>query len=563
MTILSLDIKNLAVIEKTHINFDKGLTVITGETGAGKSVILKAIALIMGTRADNNLIRHGQDSCDVCAEFKIHEFNTIKTWLHERDLADEDNCVIRRVIKKDKGSKTYINGYSVNLALLKELGRQLIDMYGQHEHQQLLHKSYQAQIIDDLCKQQDLNHSSCLLHIDTLFKKIKTLKTRMSESQANANEMASKFDLLTFQARELEELNVSNGEFEDISNEYSRLSHAKELLDGFKEVQFDLSDNDNSNIESLLGRSLEKVESLMKFDSELKNSVELLRDALANTQEVINQLRSASDRTDIDSERLNYAEQRINSLITIARKHQCSENELGTLFERINSDLEILSQQMLSPEELDEEINKLSNQYQKLANRCSIARTKAAKKLETHITKQMQLLGMEGGFFQINNTKLSLDNMTKSGLDDIEFLVSGNPGMPAQTLNKVISGGELSRISLAIQILGGSICSAPTLIFDEIDVGVGGGTAEIVGNHLRELAKNYQILCITHLPQVASKGMQHLNVKKNTQSSTNNTTTNIQTLNNDQRINEIARMLGGINITENTIAHAKEMLKVL
>ena len=561
MAILSLAIKNLAVIEKTHIHFDKGLTVITGETGAGKSVILKAIGLLIGARADNNLIRHDKDSCEVIAEFSIDELHDVHRWLNNHDFSDENNCVIRRIINRDKGSKIYINGYPANLTQLKELGQQLIDLHGQHEHQQLLHKPFQLQIIDDLVRKQDSSHESCLQQINVLFKRIQELRQRILDSQANTTEIANKLDLLTFQVNELEDLDVSDEEFESISKEYSRLSHAQELLDGFEKVQFDLSENEDSNAESILSSSLDRIETLIEFDPDLKNSIELLQSALANTQEAIGEIRAASAKTDIDSERLNFLEQRINSLVNIARKHRCSENELGTLYERISSQLIDLQKLSQSPEKLDEEMNDLLAQYKILADRCSASRERVAKQLQQYISRQMQLLGMEGGFFEIKNNRHSLENLSSNGIDDFDFLVSSNPGMPAQALNKVASGGELSRISLAIQIMGNAVNRAPTLIFDEVDVGVGGSTAEVIGNHLRELSTLYQTLCITHLPQVASKGMQHLNVNKDIKSDNSYTSTHVHQLNYDERVAEIARMLGGIHITDNTIAHAKEMLE--
>ena len=560
MALSSLTIKNLAVIEKTHIDFDNGLTVITGETGAGKSVILKAIALMLGARADNALIRHGENVCDVYADFTANHLPLVQEWLDNNDFDDDGNCVIRRVIKRDKGSKTYINGHPANLAQLKDLGQQLIDLHGQHEHQQLLNKAQQLNIIDALTAQNDNNHYKNLSELKSLHNTVRTLKARIESAQINAEEHASKIDLLNFQVQELEDLDLQDNEFSEINTEYSRLNHAQELIDGYKATQFDLSDNDAGNVESLLGRSVDKIQELLEYDPSLQNASELLNSALANVQEAKNDIRHTSSKTEVDPERLHFLEQRITSLVNIARKHRCDENELGSVFEKLSIDLSNLKKQALSPEALDEEIQTLTSKFCRIAKTVSQSRLKIAQQLQNHVTKQMQLLGMEGGFFEVRSNEIHPKDMLASGLDDIDFLVSGNPGMPAQSLNKVASGGELSRISLAIQILEGSVRRAPTLIFDEVDVGVGGGTAEIVGNSLRTLAANGQVLCITHLPQVASKGDHHLNVNKDKNQSTQATTTNIQHLNAEQRVHEIARMLGGIDITQNTLAHAKEML---
>lgn len=560
MALQSLSIKNLAVIETAQIDFENGLTVITGETGAGKSVILKAIALMLGSRADNTLIRHGKETCDVYADFSLDGLVHIQEWLSDNDFDDENNCIIRRLIKRDKGSKTYINGHPANLSQLKALGQQLIDLHGQHEHQQLLNKSHQLKIIDALATQDYAQHDQHLSQLKSLYEQIKTLKNQVLDAQSHQQEYVAKLDLLSFQVQELEDLEVQDGEFSEINAEYSRLNNAQELLDGYQSVQFDLSENDDNNIESVLGRSAEKVNELLEFDSELKNAAELLNAALANIQEANQDIRLASSKTELDPERLHFLEQRINSLITIARKHRCEEDTLGSLYENLDIELKTLKQQLQSPEALDDKINTLLDDFQKVAQTVSVSRQQLGKKLEKHVTEQMQLLGMEGGVFDVRINSLDKNNINSNGMDDIEFLSSGNPGMPVQALNKVASGGELSRISLAIQILEGSVRRAPTLIFDEVDVGVGGGTAEVVGNSLRSLAQSGQVLCITHLPQVASKGAHHLSVNKMTDTSAQATLTNIQTLSSDQRVQEIARMLGGIDITDNTLAHAQEML---
>ena len=560
MALLSLSIKNLAVIETAKIDFEAGLTVITGETGAGKSVILKALALMLGSRADNTLIRHGQEACNVYADFSLNKLDHVYDWLIENDFDDENNCIIRRIIKRDKGSKTYINGHPANLSQLKVLGSQLIDLHGQHEHQQLLNKAHQLKIIDELAVQHHPGHSQQLEQLNLLYSEIKVLESQAESAQLNAQENTAKLDLLSFQIQELEDLEVTNGEFSQVNTEYSRLSNAQELLDGYQAVQFDLSEHDEANIESLLGRCNEKIMKLKTYDSELESAANLLGTALANIQEASQDIRLAVNRTELDPERLHFLERRMNSLIDIARKHRCAEDTLGSLYERLSTELTTLKQYMQSPESLDKEINALKIKFNDIANQVSASRHHTGKALGKHVTEQMQRLGMAGGKFEVRFYQQELEKLHSSGIDNIEFLSSGNPGMPVQSLNKVASGGELSRISLAIQILEGNIRRASTLIFDEVDVGVGGGTAEVVGNSLLALAETSQVLCITHLPQVAAKGSQHLSVSKDANQSTQVTATNVRMLTEGERIQEIARMLGGIDITENTLAHAQEML---
>lgn len=560
MALLSLSIKNLAVIEAAEIDFETGLTVITGETGAGKSVILKALALMLGSRADNALIRHGQETCNVYADFALTDLKHVQEWLTKNDFDDDNNCIIRRVIKRDKGSKTYINGHPANLSQLKLLGSQLIDLHGQHEHQQLLNKAHQLKTIDALAAQDHPAHNQYLNQLKGLYSEIKALKEQAKNAQSNAEENSAKLDLLIFQVQELDDLEVSDNEFSEVNAEYSKLSNAQELLDGYQAVQFDLSENDEANIESILGRCSEKIIELKAFDPELKNAANLLNTALANIQEASQDIRLTANRTELDPERLHFLEQRLNSLIDIARKHRCKEDTLGSLHEQLSIELNALKQQIKSPESLDKEISALTNKFNQMATKVSTARSQAGRVLEKHVSEQMQLLGMTGGKFEVHFHKQDPDTLTATGIDNIEFLSSGNPGMPVQPLNKVASGGELSRISLAIQILEGSVRRAPTLIFDEVDVGVGGGTAEIVGNSLKALAQSGQVLCITHLPQVAAKGDQHLSVNKDADESSQITSTDICMLNKNDRVQEIARMLGGIDITQNTLAHAQEML---
>lgn len=561
MALSSLSIRNFAIIDQTEIEFKAGLTVITGETGAGKSILLNALNLLLGARADSGMIRHGQDSCEVSASFIISQRPSVQQWLSEQDLAEDGECIIRRIVKRDSASKNYINGHPTTMTLLKQLGIQLIDLHSQHEHQSLLRKTTQQVLIDDLTSLNNPAHYEKLRELNHLYLKIKTLTAQQQESADNSADVLAKIDLLTFQARELEEASVDNNEFTQLEAEYQRLSHAKELLDGFEKAIFQLSQDDDNNAETLIGSSLKTIEPLSAFDSNLEETVSLLNSALANVQEAQANIQNVRDTTDIDPERLQWLEQRIDTLINLARKHRCTENQLASHLCNLQKTLDDLSKQAKSPADLEAEIEVLTQTYLAIALPISESRQRAAIQLSKSVTEQMQNLGMSGGQFAVNIASLPPEMMTATGLDNIEFQVSTNPGAPLSALNKTASGGELSRISLAIQVITSRSSASPTMIFDEVDVGVGGSIAEVVGARLRELGDHAQVVCITHLPQVAAQGKQHLLVEKTTNIATKKTQTDLLELNSSQRTAEIARMLGGIKITEKTLAHAQEMLK--
>ncbi len=561
MSLNALSIRNCAIIDHTEVELQSGLTVITGETGAGKSILLNALNLLLGTRADTGMIRHGKDSCEVNAEFDLKAMQHVVDWLSERDLNDEENCIIRRVVKKDAASKSYINGRPANMTTLKQLGELLLDLHGQHEHQSLLRKTTQMQLIDDAVQLQFPQHGEQLKTLNTLCKQVKQLRQQQEASEVDATEINNKIDFLSFQIDELDLAGVQDNEFEQLETEFNRLSHAQELLKGYEQTMFQLTNDEQGNVESLIGNSLQHLEVMLEFEPSLKETLELLHSALANTQEANNQLQLAASQTELDPERLTKVEQRIDTLITLARKHHCQENLLGERLQTLQAELDELEKMRKSPEALTAEIEELTVQYQQLASQASERRIKAAQSLSTDITEQMQQLGMQGGQFSVAVNQLPLEQMSSSGLDDIEYLVATNPGSPMKPLNKTASGGELSRISLAIQVITSQNSQTPTLIFDEVDVGVGGGIAEVVGMRLRELGKHAQVICITHLPQVAVQGQQHLLVQKTTDIDSQATSSSLIALSSNQRTTEIARMLGGVDITEKTLAHAQEMLK--
>lgn len=559
MALTELSVRNFAIIKQLELELEEGLTVVTGETGAGKSIILDALNLLLGARAESEQIRHQEDQCEITAQFSIDELSDIKAWLDERDLANQDvdnkYCLVRRIIRRSKPTKCYINDQPTTLASLKELGLMLVDIHGQHEHQSLLRLADQRRIIDQFA-----NHPDALKSLATLSAKINRLKRELDQASQNHGDAQDRMDLMSFQLNELEEAGLVDGEFEELELEYARLSNAQTLLDVIDSVDDELNQNENNNIISNLGRILNQLSEPSEYEPYISQATDLLNSALAQTEEVSALLQQARAKVEQNPERLGEVESRRDLLINLARKHRCSENDLPQRFSELNAEFNEINDLQNKPDKLIAEIGELTETYRKLAKTVSLKRQKVATQLSNAISEQMQDLGMKGGKLHIQVEPKTDDELviTEHGIDQIEFMVSTNHGMPLKALNKTASGGELSRISLAIQVITSQKSDTPTLVFDEVDVGVGGKVAQIVGTRLRNLGQHAQVLCITHQAQVASQGQQHLLIDKVT--SEQETFSSIVSLNEDLRIAEIARMLGGEVITDRTRAHAQEML---
>jgi len=555
MALCEINIRNFAIIKQLEIEFDQGLTVVTGETGAGKSIVLDALNLVLGSRAETDMIRHGQDQCEISALFDIQTLTPVQQWLAEHDFNKDNYCLIRRIVRHNKPTKCYINDQATTLQSLKELGLLLIDLHGQHEHQSLLRKPQQRQLLDDIAgNQKHLNELS------DVASQITTLTNRIETLQQDQSDHKSRIELLSFQLTELDEACVLDGEFAELEQEHARLSNAQQLIHGIEQALDNLFHSDSSNISSQLGQSVQQIDDLMQYDDHLQPASELLNSALAQIDDTKHSLESALARIELDPQKLSDIEQRIDTIINLSRKHRCDEATLPTIHMQLQSEFEQLQTRDQQPEALQQERQKNIDKYQTLASLISEKRTKVAARLSADISEQMQDLGMQGGQLRIDVTaNTEKQTYSEHGFDDINFLVSTNHGMPVKTLQKTASGGELSRISLAIQVITSTQSNTPTLVFDEVDVGVGGKIADIIGNRLRSLGNHAQVICITHLPQVAARGHQHLFVDKT--SNENETYSTLITLNETQRAEEIARMLGGAEITERTRAHAQEMLK--
>ena len=545
-----IHIQNLALIEKLQLNLYSGFSALTGETGAGKSILLDGLGLVLGERADSGLVRHGEERAEVSAQFDILSLPHIQAWLNEQALDDEDTCLLRRVVSADGRSKAYINGRPVPASSLKALGNLLVDIHGQHEHQSLLSSANQLILIDAYG-----HHQGQVDKVKHAYKHWQQLSHKYNDLKLNQAEHQSKLELVEFQLREFDKINPQSGEFEALSEEQSTLAHANEIKRaGY--LGYEALDGEQGATR-LIHDAISQLETLSEFTPALNSQFEQLQSALIEVQEAANDLHHFSESVELDPERLNAVEERLAELYALAKKHHLNPDELANKHQQLRQELENLSQNFGSLDTLKLEIDQAWLDYEKLAKTLTKQRQTSAKKLSKTVTDSMQTLGMEKGQFTIELNPL--EKPSAQGMDRIDFLVSANPGQPAKPLAKVASGGELSRISLAIQVASAEVAQIPTLIFDEVDVGIGGGIAEVVGQKMRQLGQHRQVLSITHLGQVAAYGNQHLNVSK--QSQKNKTLTQVSALDEAQRIDEIARMVGGLEITEQTRKHAQEMLQ--
>ena len=549
----SLYIRDFAIVKMLELEFEAGLTVLTGETGAGKSILIDALALVLGGRADVGVVRHGCTRAEVSAHFALKGNRAGVEWLKTHDLDADGECVLRRVIESERASKAFINGRPVPIQMLRELGEHLVDIHGQHEHQSLLKRDAQRDILDDYAKLGD-----AVATITGHYHTLTALQERVDALSRQSADRSSRLELLRHQVAELDSLNLQPDEIPQLENEYARLANGAELIEGVQAAVQALYDDDDAAASRTLARIAAKLEGLAHHDPQLGETAALLNEAIIRVDETASQLHRYLDALDIDPERLQWLETRIGAIHDLGRKHRVRPEELPALHQRLRTELGDVENFDDNIARLTEEAAAARAEYLEAAKKVSKARCDAAKKLARAVTDHMQELGMAGGRFDTDVTPLPDGEIGAHGLERIEFLVTANAGQPARPLAKVASGGELSRISLALQVVIAGVGRIPTLIFDEVDVGVGGRVAEIVGQQLRALGKSRQVLCITHLPQVAALGQNHLQASK--QAHDGVTLAEVRTLTDADRVHEIARMLGGVEVNKKTIAHAEDML---
>ncbi len=552
--LVHIHIWNFAIVEKLDIEFESGLTVLTGETGAGKSILLDALGLSLGDRADTSVIRHGNDKAEISVTFSTADAPEAEQWLAEHEMQSENECIIRRTISNKGPSRAFINGIPATVQQLRELGEMLVDLHGQHEHQSLLSRDIQRQLLDDYA-----DHKQLQQKVAEAFKQWHELEDEYRRLAAANADRDNRLDLLRFQVEELETLNLQTGEADQLEHEHKRLANANHLLQSVQQALNTLSEHDDGSIEASLNNCSNSIHDILKLDDQLTVVSEMLNNALIQVQETISELRHYADNLEMDPTRLEEVEQRISDLHNLSRKHRIDPEQLVELLPRLQQEKDDLEQADIRLEGMQKNIKQARDHYIKSAAALTKSRNKTAALLSEKITDAMQGLSLQGGTFKIQVENLPEERWSTNGCEAIEFLVSANPGQPVKPLTKVASGGELSRISLAIQVITAQAARIPTLIFDEVDVGIGGRVAEIVGLQLRSLGQHRQVVCVTHLPQVAALGHHHLQVSKQTDGNT--TITEISPLDPAQRIDEVARMLGGIEITEQTLSHAKEMIE--
>ena len=548
-----LRIRDFAIVDRIAVEFEPGMSVLTGETGAGKSILVDALGLVLGERGSAQMVRNGAKRAEFSAEFDISSMPHVAGWLDEQSLDADGECLLRRVINADGRSRAFINGNAVPVQQLKALGEFLVDIHGQHFHQSLGRRDVQRNLLDFFGGLQKDREQVAVAH-----EQWHELEQRFRKLTGDEADRAARIDLLTFQYEELSALAISADEIADLQTERQRLANSGRLADGVAQALQALSDNDDGNASHLVADASRAVGALTEFDATLAPVADLLDSAGIQISEAADELRRYAADVDMDPERRNYVEERLDAVRTLARKHRVEPAELPELTLRLAAELEELSNAGERSRELEQQLGSARDSYLALAKNLSARRKATAKKLAAAVSDAMHGLGMPGGTFDIELRHRNDDEARSHGLDDITFMISANPGQACMPLSRVASGGELSRMSLAIQVIASDGSAIPTMVFDEVDSGVGGGVAEMVGRRLAELGESRQVLCVTHLPQVASLAAHHFRIAKVTDGKV--TRTQVDPLDESERIDELARMLGGVRITKKTREHAAEML---
>lgn len=551
--LVHLSVHNYAIVEHLDLELARGMSVITGETGAGKSIMLDALGLALGDRADSGVVRPGADKADILASFDLDDIAEARAWLAERDLDHDGPCILRRVITSEGRSRGYINGSPCPLGDLKALGELLIDIHSQHEHQSLLKPDTHRRLLDEYAGSQELARQ-----VQLAAQRWRQTRQELQRLTSTSDEQRARHQLLSYQLEELENLALGDNELEQLEQEHKTLSNAEHLLGACRQVLELCSESDAGNVLSALTASLNRLGAFSSQPGALGEASNLLASAQIQVEEAVGELNRFIDHFDADPQRQQLLEERLDTIYTLARKHRIQPTELGELQQRLLEELEGLNADDQASERLAGELAAYARHYQDKATELSQLRQQAAERLATAVQAEMQGLGMPGGRFSIQLQGSSAEEPQPHGLEQVEFLVSANPGLPLKSLAKVASGGELSRISLAIQVITAQTSRVPTLVFDEVDVGIGGPTAEVVGQLLRRLGERGQVLTVTHLPQVAAQGHNHLFVHK--QRGSEETRTAVASLNTAQRVEEVARMLGGVDLTEESLQHARKMV---
>jgi DNA repair protein RecN (Recombination protein N) len=548
----TLSIRDFVIVDRLDLEFHPGFTVLTGETGAGKSILIDALATVLGERAESGLVREGRDKAEVSAEFAAERIPALTAYLRENDLAGDDGeCLLRRIIETSGRSRAYVNGRPATVQQLKDIGEHLIDIHGQHAHQSLLRAASQRELVDGFAGATGLAGQVAEAHRTWL-----DIRRQLAALETNAQALVAEREQLDWQAKELEALAFRVEEWDELQAEHKRLAHAASLIEA---VQFGLDVLSEGEVSSLtaVASVLSRLQGMVDYDPKLREILDLLEPAQIQLQETVYGLRHYQQRLELDPQRLREVEGRLDAVHTAARKFKLQIPDIPERLRKIKTRLAELAAGF-DVDALRQRESETQKAYKDVARKLSSARKKGAADLATKVTASMQALAMAGGAFEISLNVLP--EGSGHGLEQIEFLVAGHAGATPRPLAKVASGGELSRVSLAIQTVTSQVAAVPTLIFDEVDAGIGGRVAEIVGLMLKALGSKHQVMCVTHLPQVAAAGDHQWQVSK--AAANGKAASAVAVLDRAARVEEIARMLGGVKITETTRKHAAEMLEM-
>lgn len=549
--LITLSIRNFAIIDSCEMELQQGMTALTGETGAGKSILLDALGLVLGDRADANSVKSGEKRAEISAEFQPPESSPVWNWLEEHELDDDASCILRRVVSREGKSRGYVNNRPVSIQTLRQVGEMLIDIHGQHEHQSLTRPAVQREILDSALKSQ-----AGLNQVREAWHALLQARKRLEDVTSDTRRHAERVDLLRFQLQEFDGLQFDKTETQTIEARHRQMANVGQILEAGNSA-LDSLDGDNSAY-TCLTRASRELEQLARLDPTEKNIwIEAVNTAVINCNEAATGLRDYLSKINVDNDQLDWLDQRLSTLDQLARKHQINISELPEVQARVQQELETLDMTDADIESLRTECTAREETYHACCKKLHRQRTRAAAQISQRVSAAMEELGMTGGGF-ICEVQTDESRESEHGWDRVRFLVSPNPGQAPGDITKIASGGELSRISLAVQLLSRSTDSVNAFVFDEVDSGIGGGIAETVGRYLRELADHAQVICVTHLAQVASQAHHHQRVSKTV--TKQQTCTALQELNEEQRVEEVARMLGGKKITKRTRQHAQEMI---
>jgi DNA repair protein RecN (Recombination protein N) len=554
--LVHLGIRDLAVVEALELEFESGLTVLTGETGAGKSILLTALGLALGDRADSGFVRPGAARAEINLVFDVADSPAAQRWLEDNELAQNGECLVRRIVGQDGRSKAFVNGRPMTLQSLQELGSGLVEIHGQHAHVQLLKPAEQRRLLDGAA-----GNAALLTRLEALYRRWRDLREEMERRVQAAKDHAAREELLRYQIDELEQHEIADLDYAALVEEHTLQANMGKILSTGQSQLDALYEDESRSVNARLAQAVHALDDLCQLAPEFQDTVALLGEAQVQVKEASLQLRRELERLEADPGRLDWLEQRLGDVHRLARKHHVRPEELPGHLEALRAELDAIAQGAERAEVLREEFEQVAADYGQVAETLSERRRMAAVGLQERISSIIRELGMPQGNLLVEVRAADAQEPTPHGFDQVDFLVSANPGLPPRPLARVASGGELSRISLAIQVAAIDSKTVPTLIFDEVDTGIGGRIAEIVGQKLRVLGQQgRQVFCVTHLPQVAVQGHQHLLVEKVSRGEA--TQSSVRKLSRDERTQEVARMLGGVRVTQQTLAHAEEMLNI-